>query len=91
MEPKKASKTRMSEELEHWTRRGCLYDFEHYGKSEDAIGSYGIVVYAFGSDGKLLWDGCTSWEDGDTVAQVLRWARESAEVARAERREVCRL
>lgn len=81
-----ASETRMTQELEQWERRGCLYVFEHYDEALHEGDSNGIVVYAYGQNDVLLWDGCTSWQEGDTVAEVLRWAREAWEVAKADAR-----
>ena len=53
--------------------RGCEYVFEHYVNN-------GVGVYCFGKNGRLLWDGCVQWSEGDRIIDVIRAARYSWEL-----------
>ena len=74
---KKASQTKMSTELDSWTRRGCHYVLDHCGIDEDD--RHEIMVDAYNAKDELLWSGPTTWTDGDTVADVLRRAKDQAD------------
>ena len=61
---------KMSKEVKKVLSRGCEYLFEHY---EDK----GVVVCCWNKDEKLIWDGCTSWDDNDRIVDVIRSAKEN--------------
>ncbi len=74
-----ASKTLMTSEIHSFERRGCYYKFEGYGIEN---GENVVQVYAFGANDKIIWDGSAGWADGDTVADLLRWAKDTHDTRR---------
>ncbi len=64
--------------------RTAEYFFEFYETPSEESMSGGVVVYMFGPDGKVGWSGGTSFVWDNRAIDVMRDAREAAELQRAE-------
>jgi len=62
--------------------KNCKYIIEHY--EDPAEGEGAVCVTAWNSKDKYLWSGCTGYEPGTKIGQVLRDARDNWKISKVE-------